>query len=130
MSKLKVLCVCSMGMNRSKYLAGYLKRKGYNTRYGGIGPCKFDPEPKNPLKKEDIEWADIIITARDKHKPILVNDYGVKNKKIIVLNVRDSRFAMSKIYPEFNKIDQKDFNKKWTYPQLRKSIKPYLPLKK
>ena len=100
-------------MNRSKYLAGYLKRKGYNTRYGGIGPCKFDPEPKNPLKKEDIEWADIIITARDKHKPILVNDYGVKNKKIIV-----------------NKIDQKDFNKKWTYPQLRKSIKPYLPLKK
>lgn len=50
--KLKVLCICTMGLNRSKYLAEYLKGKGYETRYGGVGPCKIDPEPANPLDKK------------------------------------------------------------------------------
>lgn len=128
--KLKVLCVCTMGLNRSKYLAEYLKDKGYDTRYGGIGPCRIDPEPKNPLKKEDVEWADIIITARKKHKPILDKDFGVKNKRIICLDVTDSRKSMSKIYPEFKNIEHDEFNQKWTYPQLRKEIGRYLPLTK
>ena len=69
--KPKILCVCSMGLNRSKYVAGYLNEKGYETRFGGIGPCRIDPVPANPLKKEDVEWADILIVAREKHKPIL-----------------------------------------------------------
>lgn len=119
-----------MGLNRSKYLAGYLKRKGYETRYGGVGPCKFDPAPKNPINISDVEWADIIITAREKHKPILIKNYPVENKKIICLDVTDSRKAMSEIYPEFKNIEHSEFNKKWTYPQLRKAIKDYLPLKK
>ncbi len=128
--KLKVLCVCTMGLNRSKYLADYLKGKGYEARYGGVGPCRIDPFPKNPIKQEDVEWADIIITARKKHKPILIKSYNAKNKKIIVLDITDSRKAMAEIYPEFKKIEHSDFNKKWTYPQLRKAIKKYLPLKK
>jgi len=92
--RVKVLCICTMGLNRSKYLAKYLKGKGYNTRYGGIGPCRIDPYPANPAKKQDIAWADVIITARDKHKPILLKDFGAKGKKIISLEISDSRFAM------------------------------------
>tara|TARA_Y100000034_G_C6763909_1_gene340442 strand:+ start:381 stop:773 length:393 start_codon:yes stop_codon:yes gene_type:complete len=128
--KPKVLCVCTMGANRSKYLAKYLKGKGYRTRFGGVGPCRFSPFPTNPLKKEDVEWADVIITARKKHGPILKKNFKVKGKKVIFLDITDSRKAMSKIFPEFKKISHFEFNKKWTYPQLRKAIKPYLPLKK
>jgi len=128
--KLKVLCVCTKGLNRSKYLAEYLREKGYDTKYRGVGPCRIDPEPKNPVKKEDIEWADIIITARKKHKPILNNNFGVRDKRIICLDITDSRKAMGEIYPEFKNIEQNEFNKKWTYPQLRKEIEKYLPLAK
>ena len=65
------------GFERSKYLAEYLNKKGYETRYGGIGSCRVDPEPANPVNGEDFEWADIIITARKKHKPILIEKHGV-----------------------------------------------------
>jgi predicted protein tyrosine phosphatase len=127
--KPRILCVCTMGLNRSKFLAEYLAKKGYETRYGGIGPCRVDPEPTNPVNPEDFEWADIIITARKKHKPILINKHKIKNKRIITLDITDSRKAMSKIYPEFKNIKNSEFNKKWTYPQLIKSLEKYLPLK-
>ena len=126
--KPKVLCVCSMGLNRSRFLAKYLKEKGYETRYGGVGPCRVDPEPENPVNTEDIGWADIIITARKKQKPILTESYGVDPKRIITLDVTDSRKAMSEIYPEFKNISHEEFNKRWTHPQLMKEIGEYLPL--
>lgn len=119
-----------MGLNRSKYLAEYLRKKGYNTKYGGVGPCKWDPVPANPICNEDVKWADIIITARDKHKPILVKDYKAKNKRIICLEVTDSQKEISKIHPKFKDMERSKFNKKWTQPQLRKALKPYLPLEK
>ncbi len=125
--KPNILCVCTMGLNRSKYLAEYLAKKGYKTKYGGVGPCRIDPEPANPAKKEDMDWADIIITARKKHKPILINEFGVKNKRIICLDITDSRKAMSEIYLEFKDISQEEFNKKWTHPQLEKAINEFLP---
>ncbi len=128
--KMKILCVCTMGENRSKYLAEYLSEKGHETRYGGVGPCRIDPEPTNPVKKEDVEWAEIIVTARKKHKPILIEKYGAKGKKIICLDVTDSRKAMGEIYPEFKKIERDEFNRKWTYPQLKKAIEKYLPFEK
>jgi len=54
--KLKVLCICAQGANRSKYLAQYLRGKGYYTRSGGI-----EDDAINPLKFNYINWADIII---------------------------------------------------------------------
>lgn len=104
-----------------------MKKKGYETRYGGIGPCRIDPEPANPIKKEDIDWTDIIITARKKHKPILIKDYQVKGKRIICLEVSDSRYKAYLKNPEWANISQEEYNKLWTYPQLRKAIKKYLP---
>lgn len=128
--KPRILCVCTMGLNRSKYLAKHLRGKGYKTRYGGIGPLKYNDRKDNPIKKEDVKWAEIIIAAREKHRPILKEKFGVKNKKIIVLDVTDSMRLVVTDHPELANLDKKEFNKKWTYPQLRKALKPYLPLKK
>ena len=128
--KPKILCICTMGLNRSKYVAEYLNEKGYETRYGGIGPCRVDPEPANPINLEDLNWADIIITARKKHKIILEEDLGIKNKKIIVLEVSDSRKRAAETHPEFRNIEHSEFNQLWTYPKLRGALEPHLPLDK
>lgn len=128
--KQNILCICTMGENRSKYFATYLRNKGYKTRWGGVGPCRVDPAPTNPVKEKDIEWADVIITARPKHELEMKKKFNIKNKKLIILDVCDSRKKIGEIYPELNFLDKEVFNKKWTYPQLRKSIKPYLPLEK
>lgn len=128
--KPKVLCVCSMGLNRSKWVANYLKEKGYDTRYGGIGPCRFDPEPANPINSKDLEWADIIIAARSKHEIVLKEKYKIKDKKIIVLEVSDSRYEAYLKNPEWENISQEEYNKIWTYPKLKEALEPHLPLEK
>ena len=126
--KPKILCVCSQGRNRSKYLASYLKNKGYSTRYGGVGFEGSGGEAENPIKQKDIDWADIIITVKKRHHPILRNNYKVKNKTIISLDVADSKRLVVPEHPELENLNYEEFQKKWTYPQLRKAIKPYLPL--
>ena len=63
--KLKVLCVCTRGMNRSKYLAKYLEGRGYSNRAGGSQPFKDSNKPQNPIFQEDIVWADAIIVMRE-----------------------------------------------------------------
>ena len=151
-NKLKVLIICSMGVNRSRYLASFLNKKGYNTRYGGLGIERklatylrrkgYDIERKgkflnhviykkayNPLKQKDIDWAEVIIVVRKKHRPLLKKRHGLKGKRLIVLDVTDSKGRIEKKFPELAKLNYAQFNNKWTYPQLRKAIKPYLPLK-
>ncbi|MFQ5531796.1 MAG: hypothetical protein ACE5ES_04235 [Candidatus Nanoarchaeia archaeon] len=118
-----------MGLNRSKYLASYLKNKGYSTRFGGIGFGRVNLNPHNPFKQEDIDWADIIIVVRKKHKPLLKKHYKIEHKRIIVFDVTDSRRIVGEKYPKFANLDYETFQRKWTYPRLRKAIKPYLPLK-
>ncbi len=127
MTKEKVLVICSMGSNRSKYLASYLKNKGYNTRFGGIRG-RLGKFPDNPFAQEDVDWADIIIVVRKKHVALLKKKYKLKNKKIIALDVTDSRKIIAQKYPKFNNLDFDTFQKKWTRPQLRKAIKLQLPL--
>jgi predicted protein tyrosine phosphatase len=119
-----------MGLNRSKWVANYLKEKGYETRYGGIGPCKFDSEPANPVDPKDLEWADIIIAARGKHEVVLKEKYRIKNKKIIVLEVSDSRYKAYLKNPAWKEISQEDYNKIWTYPKLKEALEPHVPLEK
>lgn len=128
--KSKILCICTMGLNRSKWVAEYLKEKGYETRYGGIGPCRVDPEPANPINPKDLEWADIIIVARDKHILILKNSFGVKNKKIISLDVSDSRYKAYLKNPEWENISQEEYNKLWTYPKLKEALEKHLSFEK
>jgi predicted protein tyrosine phosphatase len=117
-----------MGLNRSKYVSEHLTKLGYETRYGGVEPCNWDPEPANPAKIEDIDWADLIIVMRKKHIKVLKEKYGVKDKRIINLDVGDSRKKASETHPEFRNIERVKFNKRWTYPKLEEELKKYLPL--
>ncbi|MEK6874033.1 MAG: hypothetical protein AABW91_04260 [Nanoarchaeota archaeon] len=123
----KVLCVCAQGLNRSKYLAGYLRNKehGYNTRYGGA-----TIEAPNPIHQKDIEWADVIIVVRKRLVPIMKERFHIdsKRKKLIVLNVADSPFALFFENRKLKFSDYFDFQNKYTYPKLRRKIEKYLPL--
>jgi predicted protein tyrosine phosphatase len=128
MKKLKVLTICFMGRNRSKYLAGYLRRKGYSTRYGGLEYHEWKGITTKFVKEKDIEWADVIIIVRKRLKAVFDQKFGKVNKNIIILDVSDRKELVPKEFFHLTKLDDKEFNKKWTYPNLRKAIKPYLPL--
>lgn len=124
-NKTKILIICSQGANRSKYLAKYLRNKGYSTRFGGI-----KEGAENVLKKEYVDWADIIIFAKKKHFNLFNDKYPGVNKRMIILGVSDSPETVAKEFPDFKWNKEDNFNKIWTYPQLRKSIKQHLPLTK
>jgi len=130
MRKPKILCICCMGENRSKYLASYLKNKGYKTRFGGIGFGLTEKIAHNPFNQEDINWAEIIILIRKRYLPLLKKYYKIRGKRVIILDVTDSKEIIGQKYPEFNNLDFKSFQRKWTHPQLRKAIRDYLPLAK
>ena len=118
-----ILCVCAQGLNRSHYLAKYLGNKGYKTKYGGV-----EITSPNPIHQTSIDWADIIIIARKRLVPILKKKFKIKGKKLIVIDVTDSPGLIPEQYEHLKLLDYLHFQKKWTYPQLRKAIKEYLPL--
>ena len=125
--KKKILCVCAKGLNRSKYLAEYLKRKGYSTRYGGVETDYENSNTQKIITQEDANWADIIIFVR----PRLEREFKEKytfNGKIITINVTDSKRLIPEEYSHLRELSYSDFQKKWTRPQLRKAIKKYIKL--
>lgn len=126
MSKLKVLCICAKGANRSKYLAGYLETLGYETKYGGIDPDTPDPVVKYATQ-EDVNWADIIIIVRERLLGIFKNKYNFE-KRIIVLDVSDKKSELPEELKHLENLEYNKFQEAWTYPNLRNAIKPYLPL--
>jgi len=135
MKKKKVLCICALGRNRSKYLASYLKNKGYITRFGDVelseeevGELSATGVPSKLLKQEDVDWADVIILVRKRLEPIFRKKFNIRGKKFIVFDVTDSQRIVSSKHPKFEGLDYLNFQKKWTRPQLRKTIKKYLPL--
>jgi predicted protein tyrosine phosphatase len=130
MKKPKILCICAKGINRSRYLAAYLRRKGYSTRSGGVEPYENPKYKWKPTTQKQINWADIIIVIRKRLISIIDKKFNIKNKKIIILDVTDSKRLIPDEFKELKNLDLHEFNLKWTYPQLRKAIKQYLPLKK
>ena len=65
---MNILFVCTQGQNRSKYLAEYLKEKGYSTDYGGV-----KADGANPLTQEKVDWADVIVAVREHIKDKFLN---------------------------------------------------------
>jgi len=125
--KPKVLCICAKGQYRSRYLAGYLRKKGYLTRYGGI-------DSKRKIKKEatqkDVDWADIIIIVRKRLVPIFRKKFNKTSKKTIILDIVTTEKLIPWWIAWLRKLNRPLFHKIWTYPKLRAAIKPYLPLTK
>lgn len=129
MVKLKVLCVCAKGLNRSPYLASYLRRKGYSTRFGGVENAlgRKSRRPPKLIKNEDVKWADVIVIVRRRIYPLFKRKFKT-NENVILLDVTDSKRHIPKEFVHLKELDFKQFHKKWTYPQLRMAIKKHLPL--
>lgn len=126
MKKTRVLAVCAMGANRSKYIAKYLRRKGYSTRYGGIKEDAYYEEGCRPLDFKYVQWAETIIFAREEHKKYFEEKFGkasYSDKKVFVLEVRDSGKDVPEKHNYLLDLPRDEFNKKWTHPNLRKKLK-------
>ncbi len=130
--KLKVLCLCAKGRNRSWYLADYLNQRGYLTRFGGIDDGDGNPKYAiiKPITQKDVNWADIIILVRKRLTDIFNRKFKNNDKRMIVLDVSDQKAMLPSEFAHLKELDDLDFQITWTYPQLREAIKPYLPLKK
>ncbi len=118
---MNILIVCTQGQNRSKYLAEYLKKKGYSADYGGIKPDGF-----NPLSQEKVDWADIIVTVREHIKDKFLDRFEIEGKEVIHLEVLDNPKRFSKEAQELAKRSWDDFQEKYVYSELRKQIEGHL----
>lgn len=126
--KKKILVICAKGLNRSKYLASYLRNKGYRTRFGGIEGFRNKEQAPNPISQKDVDWANVIIIVRKRLKSKFKKKFQTNRKRIITFNVTDSRRLLPKKYFYLKEASEKRFDKEWRKPQLRKAIKKYLPL--
>ncbi len=125
----RVLCICALGRNRSRYLAEYLEKKGYEARHEGVN-CPRGKKCKKCelLHQEDVDWADVIIIVRKILVKYFKENYAWKGKKIIVLDVTDSRKVAARQNPKWLGMDNETFQRDYVHAHLRKAIKPYLPL--
>ncbi|MBR9705876.1 hypothetical protein GOV14_02460 [Candidatus Pacearchaeota archaeon] len=128
--KVKVLCVCAKGINRSQYLAGYLKTKGYETRFGGVEGFNIGEEAPNPITQQDLDWADVVIIVRERLLKIVARRFDLGDKQLVVLDVTDSIDLAVREMPELKDVTPLEFDKFWRKPRLREAIKPFLPLTK
>lgn len=126
----KVLCICALGRNRSRYLADYLEKKGYLTRHGGVNcpKCKECINQCSMLKQADVDWADVIIIVRKMLVKPFKERYKWRSKKVIVLDVTDSRKVAGRKDSRWLRITNKLFQEHYVRRHLREAIKPYLPL--
>lgn len=81
-----VLCLCRQGQNRSRYIAESLQEKGYAAIYAGVAPAAF-----NSVNQEMLDWADVIIAARDVHAQELLKRFDVQ-KNVVSLNITNDLF--------------------------------------
>lgn len=129
--RVRVLCICAKGKNRSRYLANYLKMKGYSTRFGRIDENgQVYEKIEKEVSAEDVIWADVIIVVRKRLISIFKEKFGEVNKKMISLDVSDSIDLVPQEYSYLKNLDYHSFQLRWTYPRLREAIKNYLPLEK
>ncbi|OGJ17915.1 hypothetical protein A3K73_02820 [Candidatus Pacearchaeota archaeon RBG_13_36_9] len=125
----RVLCICALGRNRSRYLAKYLAKKGYETRHGGVNcsRCKKCRQCRL-LLQGDVDWAEVIVIVRKILVKNFKEKYKWKGKKIIVLDVTDSRKVAARKDPRWLRITNRLFQEYYVHAHLRRAIKPYLPL--
>jgi len=95
---MKVLFICNQNENRSK-TAEIIFKTRYNTKSAGLF-CE------NPLKKEDILWAELVIVMEDRQRKIISERFPQEYilKRIINLNIPDNYYYMQTSLIEILKI--------------------------
>ncbi|MFH1253410.1 MAG: M23 family metallopeptidase [Candidatus Uhrbacteria bacterium] len=108
----KILVVCNYGKNRSKFLAEYLSRKGYETDFGGL---------QENLLQAKINWAEVVISVHEEIKKELLVNFDLTGKCLIELNT-DDRPA-----EKLDGAEWTDFQNNLVYPKLIEQVDKYLP---
>jgi len=96
---MKILFICTLGIQRSRTAADLFKDR-YETRYKGV----FGSDPP---KKEDIEWADVIIVMEKEHEIELRKNFPKLTVKIINLDIPDMYYYND---PELREILERKVN--------------------
>ncbi len=120
---MKVLSVCSRGVNRSRYLAEYLREKGYETDFCGVAEGA-----ERECTGEKIEWADLIICTTPKHLRLLLEKFHIR-KPVIVLRIRDVSAGTARKMIRAGMVGElNELKEKLVYWQIRREIGAFLPL--
>jgi len=119
---MKILIMCTHGENRSRYLAEYLKRKGYDADYAGVNQSN-----ERELTRK-IAGADIVITVHESVRDRLFERFNLTGKRHIELEVED---RPERVLPECKQLSGEDwtaFQEAYVYPELKRQMHGYLPL--
>lgn len=118
---MKILVFCSHGENRSRYLANYLRSKGYSdVNYSGV-------RANDAKIQKKIDDADLLIVVHKKVLESLSQDFDISGKKIIELDVED---RPEEVLPEKTKLDGDAwimFQEKYVYLKLKEQIDGFIP---
>lgn len=116
----KILVLCTFGINRSRYLAEYLKSKGYNNVvYGGV-------QEDEDVVKEKIEGSDLIITVHPEVKDALDVHFDIGDRKVIELNVDDRTRNYTANGESLKGDEWTAFQEENVYPKLVEQIESIL----
>lgn len=110
-------------MNRSKYLADFLVKKGFIADSAGILP-----ETKNLATQKRVNESDILIFVMPRIREKFLKQFKIGKQEIITLNVED---RLDILCPDKTGIIPADAQKIYetlVYPELRKQIAKYIPL--
>ena len=116
-----ILCVCLRGENRSKYLALYLNKRGYETSYGGVAK-----DSEKVLTQYDIDKADMIIVVREYIRKLMEEKFLITGKKIIQLEVSDYAPELGENAIKVHKRSKEEFQNRFVRPKLRSQINQHL----
>jgi predicted protein tyrosine phosphatase len=120
---MNILAICNWGNNRSRYIATYLERKGYATRFGGL-----DEKSHTRITQADVNWSNVLIFVQPQIQRLFLKRFRVNNQRIISLDVEDRIEILS---PNKRKLTGEEWMKiqrKRVYPELENQIGKFLPL--
>ncbi len=120
---MKVLCVCGNGESRSRLLAEYLAKLGYEAKF-----CGVRESAKIKLSKELIDWADVIIFLRFKFLRLALEKFWIK-KPLIALEVHDIPASTGEKLRKLGMFNElRELQEKLVLHQIKMQIGHYLPL--
>jgi len=117
-----ILIICDWGKNRSKYLADYLKQKGYETKFGGVYP-----QSPNPVTQDTVDWSHVIIFVKPEIEKYFFQHFVTNNQKIITLDVEDRMEILAPDKQNLTAEEWTEIQQKQVYPELERQVEKYLP---
>lgn len=117
----RILVICYMGRNRSKYLADYLTDKGFVADCAGILQ-----ETKNLVTQEKVDQSEILIFVMPRIQEKFLRQFNICKQKIITLDVEDRLDILCPEKDSHTPDEAKEVYETKVYPELRKQIAEYI----